>query len=92
MSNEFPKGLFAKKPREGAPDFVKGAISIKRVEFLDWLADKQDEWVNLDIKEGKSGKWYASVNQYKKSTENPSQGHTGANTDVSVDDINSIPF
>jgi hypothetical protein len=30
---EFPDGLIYKLPREGAPDFVKGSISIKRAEF-----------------------------------------------------------
>jgi hypothetical protein len=66
----FPKGLFANKPHEKAPDFVKCAININRDEFITWL-QAQGEKVNLDIKENKGGKWYASVNEYKKETDLP---------------------
>ena len=50
---EFPAGLFAKAPRAGSPDFVKGSISIKREELMGWLASKEGEWINLDIKVSK---------------------------------------
>lgn len=63
---EFPDGLIVKAPRDGAPEYVKAAISIKRLELLAWLEGRSDEWVNLDVKEAKSGKWYAAVNTYKK--------------------------
>lgn len=89
---EFPNGLFVKAPREGAPDFVKGAISLKREEVIEWLQGKDDEWINLDVKEGKSGKWYASVNTWKK--EDAGNGGASSSTssspkveDVSVEDI-----
>lgn len=62
---EFPSGLIFKLPREGAPDFVKGSLSIKRAELIEWLNGKSDEWVNLDLKVGQSGKAYASVNTFK---------------------------
>lgn len=61
---EFPKGLFANKPHEKAPDFIKAGLNIKRDEFIEWLKG-QPESVNLDIKESKDGKWYASVNEWK---------------------------
>jgi hypothetical protein len=48
---EFPQGLIFKLPREKAPDFIKGSLSIKRAD--------------LDLKEGKSGKGYAAVNNWK---------------------------
>jgi len=62
---EFPDGLIFKLPRENAPDFVKGSLSLKRAELVSWLSGKNDEWINLDLKVGKSGKSYASVNTYK---------------------------
>ncbi|MGK0298209.1 MAG: hypothetical protein ACI9XC_001827 [Gammaproteobacteria bacterium] len=62
---EFPSGLIIKAPREGAPDFVKGSISIKREELVNWLNLKQDDWINLDIKVSKQGKWYTQVNTWK---------------------------
>jgi len=68
----FPKGLSIKQPNEKAPDFVKGSISIKRQEFLDWLSHQTGEWINLDMKVSKrTGKWYSQVNDYKPSTTKP---------------------
>jgi hypothetical protein len=66
--NKLPKGMFFKPPREGAPDFVKGSISIKKNEFFEWMKTQpQDsEWINLDMKVAKStGKIYLSVNDWK---------------------------
>ena len=62
---EFVDGLIVKPPRQGAPEFVKGSISIKRADLGNWLRAKDDEWINIDIKVGQSGKWYASVNNWK---------------------------
>jgi len=76
MEKQFVNGLIVKAPRDNAPDFVKGSISIKIKDLGMWLKDeykKGEEWINLDIKEGKSGKWYAEVNTWKpeKKTEQP---------------------
>ena len=62
---EFIDGLFAKAPHPNAPDFVKAKISIKREELISWLNNRSDEWVNIDVKEGRTGKWYASVDNWK---------------------------
>jgi phenylpyruvate tautomerase PptA (4-oxalocrotonate tautomerase family) len=62
---EFVNGLIVKAPRDGAPDFVKAAISIKVADLMSWLQGRNDEWVNIDVKEARSGKWYAAVNSYK---------------------------
>ena len=62
---EFPKGLFANKPQEKAPDFIKAKLNIDREEFIAWLKD-QPEKVNIDIRESKDGtKWFAAVNDWK---------------------------
>lgn len=67
MNNEakFVDGLIIKAPRQGAPDFVKGSISIKRQELINWLSQETEDWVNVDIKESKKGKWYGQVNTWK---------------------------
>ena len=70
---EFADGLNVEPPREGAPDFVKGRISIKRKNLGNWLRGKDEEWINLDIKVGKSGKWYAEVNNWKPKKNQPTQ-------------------
>ena len=62
---EFIDGLFAKAPHPNAPDFIKANISIKREEMLNWLSARSDEWINIDVKEARSGKWYAAVDNWQ---------------------------
>jgi hypothetical protein len=65
---EFVNGLIVKAPRENAPDFVKASISIKVADLGNWLREKSkagEEWVNVDVKESKGGKWYAAVSTFK---------------------------
>lgn len=62
---EFIDGLIVKEPRDGAPDYVKARLSIKREDLLAWLAARDDEWINADVKESKGGKWYAAVDNWK---------------------------
>jgi len=62
---EFVDGLIIKAPSERAPDFVKCSISIKRKDLGNWLRGKEDDWINLDVKVSKKGKWYAEVNNWK---------------------------
>jgi len=62
---EFVGGLIVKAPRDNAPDFVKCQISIKRKDLGNWLRGKDDDWINIDVKESKQGKWYAEVNTWK---------------------------
>ena len=72
---EFVNGLFVKPPREGAPDFVKGSVSINRADLGNWLRNKQtdDGWINIDVKVSKAGKWYCSVNNWKPQQQEPQQ-------------------
>jgi len=63
---EFPKGIIFKKPREGAPDFVKGSLSFKVDEFVEYLQKNiNNGWVNLDLKVSKGGKLYLDLNDWK---------------------------
>jgi hypothetical protein len=65
---EFVDGLIVKPPHEKAPSFVKASISIKVEDLGKWLREKYkagEEWVNIDVKESKGGKWYAAVSNYK---------------------------
>jgi hypothetical protein len=84
---EFAEGLIVKAPREGAPDFVKAAISIKREEFISWLSSRDGEWVNLDVKEAKSGKWYAAVNAYKPKEAKPAKPAARVPSSFADDDV-----
>ena len=87
---EFPKGLIVKAPRDGAPDFVIASISIKREELIEWLSSKDGDWINLDVKEAKSGHWYASVNTFKPK-QSPQETKPGANVPAAEYD-DGIPF
>ena len=92
---QFPKGLIVKAPRPGAPSYVKAAISIKVDELRDWLAEQDGEWVNLDVREAKSGKWYAAVNTYKRDDqEQPKRNAKAATKAAPADDFEDdrIPF
>lgn len=81
-SPEFVDGLIVKAPHENAPDFVKCAISIKRSELISWLTTKTDDWINLDVKESKGGKWYASVNNFKPSKQDQAAERNAMNAPV----------
>lgn len=89
---EFVNGLIVKKPNEKAPDFVKAAISIKVDDLGMWLREKHkagEEWVNVDVKESRGGKWYAAVSKFKPK-ENQEPQKKGGNT---IHDIEQdIPF
>jgi hypothetical protein len=66
---EFVDGLIVKAPHENAPSFVKASISIKSAVLAAWLTERLqangEDWVNLDVKEARSGKWYAAVSTFK---------------------------
>jgi len=72
---EFPKGLFVSAPRSGAPDFVKGRISIRIEDFLEYLSMKDGDWLRIDIKQGYkkdeqgNPKWYSQVDNWVKPSE-----------------------
>ena len=83
---EFVDGLMVKAPRDGAPEFVKGSISIKRADLGNWLRGKTDEWINIDIKVSQAGKWYCAVNNWKPSAEQ------GMPTDTTPVDTSDVPF
>ena len=85
---EFVNGLLIKAPHPKAPDYVKASISIKVEDLGKWLREKfkaGEEWVNIDVKEAKSGKWYAAVSTFK-----PQQ--KPAPKRAEPDDSDQIPF
>ena len=91
---EFIDGFFAKAPHENAPEFVKAKVNIKREELLQWLTNKTDEWISVDIKEGRSGKWYASVDNWKPEESASTRDTEGESEPswVQEDNSDSIPF
>jgi hypothetical protein len=67
----FASGIMFKLPRDNAPDFVKGSLSIKMDDFNAWAKDHEEKgWINLDLKVGKSGKPYVELNLWKPEKSN----------------------
>jgi len=64
----FAKGIYFDKPREGAPDFVKGNISVKVDDFIAFAKEheKKSGYINLDLKKSKEGKLYLELNSWEK--------------------------
>ena len=85
---EFVDGLIVKAPHDKTPDFVKCGISIKRENLINWLQSKQGDWINLQVKVGKSGKWYAEVDNWKP--ENKGETRSASSPDDFVD--SDLPF
>lgn len=106
MSQEtiFATGIFFDKPREGAPDFVKGKVSIKVEDAVTMLKAHVNEkgYVNLDLLKSKDGsKLYFTVNTWKPEKEkNEITENTGSDDrpqavkEAQAEEINpaDIPF
>lgn len=70
----FATGFFFERPKEGAPEFVKGRMSIKVEEALALLTQHKNDkgYVNLDLLQSKDKtKLYLTVNTWKKEEVNP---------------------
>jgi hypothetical protein len=77
---EFVNGMIVKPPHPNAPDFVKAGISLKVSDFAVWLSSKVGEdWINIDIKESKGGKWYAVVSTFKPKDQPRQETKPGSN-------------
>lgn len=66
MEKKFIDGLFFDR-NEKAPDFVKGRLSIQVEKFIKYLTENVNEkgYVNIDLKQGQNGKYYAELNIFK---------------------------
>lgn len=96
MSKEFVDGLFVNNPRENAPDFVKGSLSIQIDKFIPYLKSKANAkgYVNIDLLESKDGNLYPKLNEWKPnagSLENPEPIERAMREDEEIK-IENIPF
>jgi hypothetical protein len=87
----YPKGLRVWPPRDNAPSFVKGKISIHLETFTEWAKQHVDEngRIAFDLKDGRDG-IYASLNTWKRDVVPEPQVDTGTQTDDDI--LSSIPF
>ena len=87
---EFVDGLFFNQKHENAPDFVIGGLGVDRKALGNWLRQKTEDKINLDIKISKGGKPYISVSTWKPDPNKQKAEEAPAADDGFVD--NSIPF
>lgn len=67
---KFIDGLWANKPHEKAPDFVKTELSIDLTRFGPWVkewkqANPNEKYLKITVKESQKGEFYAEVNEWK---------------------------
>lgn len=77
---EFIGGLIVKPPHENAPEYVIAKLSIKREEMIEWLQGRSEEWINAEVKEAKSGKFYAAVDDWKPDGKGKPSGEQRGNS------------
>lgn len=63
----FVDGMIFKRPRENAPDFIKGAIFVKAKDFCLFAKEHMNDrgWVNIDLKKSKGGNLYLALNTWE---------------------------
>jgi len=85
----FPNGIIFKRPKEGAPEWIKGSLSIKVDEAIEFLkAHANNGWVNLDLKKSKEkGTLYLQLNDWKPE---PKESYTASANNEIPD--SEIPF
>jgi hypothetical protein len=69
---ELARGFYFDEPKENAPNWVVGKVSINKEQFLGWLEKQKANdkgYVRLDVKRSKEGKIYASLDTWKPSGE-----------------------
>lgn len=88
----FVAGMFWNDPHQNAPQFVKGKISFRVKEFVDYLRanyDKDSEYVNVILKESKNGKMYFELDTWKPKpqAENSAQDNFGQDIDQRANEV-----
>ena len=78
MANDrtFAGGMYYNLPRDNAPNWVKGSMSIKVVDAIKFLKENVNSkgYVNVDLTESKDGKGCAFLNTYQKQSSGNSGG------------------
>jgi len=90
---DFIDGLFVKSPRENAPDFVKGSLSIQVDKFIPYLKEKANAkgYINIDLLSSKDGNLYAKLNEWKPSSDRAKPTEHDMTEDEEIN-VKNIPF
>jgi hypothetical protein len=75
MSNDFPKGIIAKR-NESAPQWALCKLSFRVDEFIQTLQENnKNGWCNLEVNMSQAGKPYVKFDTWEPNQGNPA--HTG---------------
>jgi len=85
---------FSFKRNDNAPEFVVGRLSIKSDEAGAFLkANSKNGWVNIDIKQAKSGKYYCELDTWvKPNGDAPAQPKQQAAAVSVEEEADDLPF
>lgn len=64
---KFADGLFFSR-RDNAPDFVVGSLGIQVEKAVAWIQQqkqKENGFINVDIKKSREGKYYLELNEFE---------------------------
>lgn len=79
--------MIAKKPHPNAPSFVIANISVKVEDFAPFMEENaKGGWLNIGIKEAKSGKFYAELDTWEKGQKSNELKPDGGE-EIGADDI-----
>lgn len=84
------EGMRVYKPDERAPEFVKVNVVLHRGDLITWLASQVDDKIKVQIKEARSGNYYAEVDTFNK--QQASQAPVQVQNAVDEDFNDDIPF
>lgn len=81
---DFVQGIIFKLPSEKAPEYVKINGSMKRVQLMEWLAGRSEEYINFDVKLSSKGNIYCEVSQWKPKAKEKAKKGSGLGIDSDI--------
>ncbi len=93
---KFAKGIFFDKPREGAPEFVRGRMAMNQkdaIEYIQSLTPSEKGFVYFDLLKSKDGsKLYFTLNEWKPTPKTDATASVLPEYPAEVIDPSDVPF
>lgn len=88
----FAEGFIFKR-NEKAPDFVVGNLSLKSDEAIEFIKkNAKNNWVNLSIKQARSGNYYVELDTFEPKKGNSGHGSPSRSQSAQEDESDDLPF
>lgn len=94
MEKKYIDGFFVNQPRDNAPEFVLGQISIRAEQFVNFLKENVNEkgYVRIDLLRSKNGDVYAKLNEFKATAEQEEKLPIIEEEVTEVMNVEDLPF